>query len=101
MDMGRVRQWGAHRHRRWPWLVSLWFVLGVVHSLGTMTVAGHGFMTDPKPRAADHLKGDITGCSPAQNVQGHCQLIGADAITRHSGGRTVPCSALTRPWPGP
>ena len=55
------RQWVEQRHRPWPVLVSCFFVLGVVPSLGIRTVEGHGFMTEPKPRAADHLKGDIRG----------------------------------------
>jgi hypothetical protein len=44
-------------HRRWPLLVSCFFVLGVLPG----TVEGHGFMTEPKPRAADHMRGDIRG----------------------------------------
>jgi Tfp pilus assembly protein PilF len=46
--------------RRWPWpvLVSCFFVLGVVPS---KTVEGHGFMTEPRSREEDYLKGDIRG----------------------------------------
>jgi Flp pilus assembly protein TadD len=51
----------AQRHWPWPVLVSCFLVLGFVLSLGIRTVEGHGFMTEPRPRAADHLKGDIRG----------------------------------------
>ena len=46
--------------RPWPWpvLASCFFVLGVVPS---RTVEGHGFMTEPRTREIDHLKGDIKG----------------------------------------
>ena len=55
------RPWVAPRY--WPWLVlvSCFCGLGVGPRLGLRTVEGHGFMTEPKPRAADHLKGDIRG----------------------------------------
>src|SRR4051812_43968332 len=45
------------RHRLWPLLVSCFLVLSFV----PRTVEGHGFMTEPKSRSADHLKGDIRG----------------------------------------
>jgi Tetratricopeptide repeat len=51
----------SHGHQRWPFLISLLFVLGVVHSLGTIAVEGHGFMTEPRPRAWDYMTGDIRG----------------------------------------
>src|ERR1700712_681411 len=46
--------------RRWPWpmLVSCFFLLEVVPG---RTVEGHGFMTEPRSREEDHLKGDIRG----------------------------------------
>ena len=55
------RPWVAPRLWSWPVLVSCFCVLGVVPRLGLRPVEGHGFMTEPKPRAADHLKGDIRG----------------------------------------
>ena len=55
------RPWVAPRLWSWPVLVSCCCVLGVVPRLGLRPVEGHGFMTEPKPRAADHLKGDIRG----------------------------------------
>ena len=38
-------------------LVACLLVLGAV----PRTAAGHGFMTEPRTRAADHLKGDVRG----------------------------------------
>ncbi len=55
------RPWVDQRHRPWPVLMSLFFVLGLVPSLGIRTVEGHGRMTEPIPRAGDHLKGDLRG----------------------------------------
>jgi tetratricopeptide repeat protein len=44
----------------WPWpvLVSCCLVLGVVPS---KPVEGHGYMSEPRSRAMDHLKGDVPG----------------------------------------
>jgi Tfp pilus assembly protein PilF len=39
-------------------LVSSFFLFGIVPC---MTVEGHGFMTEPRPREEDYLKGDIRG----------------------------------------
>jgi Tfp pilus assembly protein PilF len=52
------RQWGDQRRWPWPVLVSCCFVLGVVPS---GTVEGHGYMSEPRSRAMDHLKGDVRG----------------------------------------
>jgi hypothetical protein len=49
------RQWGYQCRWRWPLLVSCCFVLGVVPG---RPVEGHGYMSEPRPRAMDHLKGD-------------------------------------------
>ena len=51
------RRWVDPRHRPCPVLVACLLVLGAV----PRTAAGHGFMTEPRTRAADHLKGDIRG----------------------------------------
>lgn len=50
--------WVDQRRWRWPVLVSCLCVLGVV-PIGA--VQGHGFMTEPRSREEDHLKGDIRG----------------------------------------
>jgi hypothetical protein len=52
-----LRRWVDPRH--WPWLVLVVcsFVLGIV----PRTAEGHGFMTEPRPRSADYMKGDIRG----------------------------------------
>jgi Tetratricopeptide repeat len=42
---------------RWPVLLACSLVLGIV----PRTAGGHGFMTEPRPRSADYLKGDIRG----------------------------------------
>ena len=52
------RQWGDQCRWRWPVLVSCCFVLGVVP---TRPVEGHGYMSEPRPREMDHLKGDVIG----------------------------------------
>ena len=52
------RQWGDQCRWRWPVLVSCCFVLGVVPS---RPVEGHGYMSEPRPREMDHLKGDFIG----------------------------------------
>jgi Flp pilus assembly protein TadD len=52
------RQWGDQCRWRWPVLVSCCFVLGVVPS---RSVEGHGYMSEPRSRAMDHLKGDVPG----------------------------------------
>jgi Tfp pilus assembly protein PilF len=52
------RQWMDQRRWPWPLLVSCFFVLEVVPS---RTVEGHGFMTEPRSREEDFLKGDIRG----------------------------------------
>jgi hypothetical protein len=52
------RQWVDQRRWPWPMLVSCFFVLGLVPS---RSVEGHGFMTEPRPREMDHLKGDRRG----------------------------------------
>ena len=52
-----LRRWVDPRHWPWPVLVACSFVLGVV----PRTAEGHGFMTEPRPRSADYLKGDVKG----------------------------------------
>ena len=52
-----LRWWDDPRHRPCPVLVACLLALGAV----PRTAAGHGFMTEPKTRAADHLKGDVRG----------------------------------------
>ena len=52
-----LRWWDDPRHRPCPVLVACLLVLGAV----PRTAAAHGFMTEPRTRAADHLKGDIKG----------------------------------------
>ncbi|MEA2744641.1 MAG: hypothetical protein QOG25_3012, partial [Acetobacteraceae bacterium] len=57
--MTGFRQWVNQHHR--PWLVSCFLVPGLLLILGIRTVDGHGFMTEPRPREEDYLKGDIRG----------------------------------------
>jgi Flp pilus assembly protein TadD len=52
------RQWLDQSRWRWPMLVGCCFVLGVVPS---RPVVGHGYMSEPRPRELDHLKGDVVG----------------------------------------
>jgi Flp pilus assembly protein TadD len=52
------RQWLDQSRWRWPMLVGCCFVLGVVPS---RPVVGHGYMSEPRPRGLDHLKGDVVG----------------------------------------
>ncbi|HEY2399385.1 MAG TPA: tetratricopeptide repeat protein [Steroidobacteraceae bacterium] len=53
-----ARQRMDRRNLLWPVFVSGLVVLGVVPF---RTVAGHGYMTEPRSRAEDHLKGDVKG----------------------------------------
>jgi hypothetical protein len=52
------RQWGDQRRWPWPVLVGCCFVFGIVPG---RTVEGHGYMSEPTSRAAEHLKGDVKG----------------------------------------
>src|SRR5690242_5953457 len=50
------------RHRRSNRvLASVCLALGIVPGLGIAMAEGHGFMTEPTSRSADHLKGDVKG----------------------------------------
>src|SRR5437660_1215870 len=55
--LSALRRWVDPRHWPWPVLVVSSFGFGIV----PRNAEGHGFMTEPKPRSADYLKGDIRG----------------------------------------
>ncbi|HEY0422721.1 MAG TPA: hypothetical protein VGC82_05295 [Rhodopila sp.] len=55
--MPPLRHWMDQRRWPWPLLLSC-FVLGIVPS---RIAEGHGYMSEPRSRAVDHLKGDIKG----------------------------------------
>ena len=77
---------------RWRALISCFFVLGVVPGLGSRTAEGHGFMTKPRSRAADHLRGDIRGW-PIAGVSPH--------LTRRPCLELPATNQLTEVQPGP
>lgn len=53
-----LRHWMDQRHWRWPLLLSCGLTFVVLPS---RTVEGHGYMSEPRSRAVDNLKGDIRG----------------------------------------
>jgi Flp pilus assembly protein TadD len=52
-----LRHWMDRRDWQWPLLLSC-LALGIVPS---RIAEGHGYMSEPRSRAVDHLKGDIKG----------------------------------------